>query len=56
MTREDSIQIHGIQFGHNGQLLATGASDGRIRVCSLFSRNGYVNHYHSNLPRYVISP
>ena len=32
---KDRISIWSVQFSLNGQLLATGASDGRIGVCSL---------------------
>ena len=32
---KDLISIRSVQFSPNGRLLATGASDGRIRVCSL---------------------
>ena len=49
---EDSIDIWGVQFSPNGQLLATGASDGKIRVCTIF-----IDHQsHSTLRRYGISP
>ena len=35
---KDRIGIWNVQFSPNGQLLATGASDNQIRVCSFKTR------------------
>ena len=39
---KDSIGIFSLQFSPNGQLLATGATDRRLRVCSL-TASIYIN-------------
>ena len=49
---KDRISIWSVQFSRNGQFLATAASDGQIRVCSLKMRI-FINSY-STLLRYGI--
>ena len=51
---KDRIDIMTVQFSLNGKLLATGASDGQIRVCSLKLRIFINSHF--TLLRYGISP
>ena len=50
---KDRITIFSVKFSPNGQLLATGASDNRIRVCS---QNVNLYQAHPTLPRYGILP